>query len=74
MYCAVSAWHDMQPLLELKTQPRVCPVAHDGMHAVYTPAYPARGVTYARIFLEHELQAGPNVEKLFTSVIYEYSY
>ncbi len=22
-----SAWHDMQPFLELKTQPRVCPVS-----------------------------------------------
>jgi hypothetical protein len=25
--CAVSAWHHMQPLLELKTRPRVCPVS-----------------------------------------------
>jgi hypothetical protein len=24
--CVVSAWHDMQPLLELKTQPRDHPV------------------------------------------------
>ncbi len=26
LYCALSAWHDMQPLLELKIWPRVCPV------------------------------------------------
>ncbi len=27
IYCTVSAWHDMQPLLELKTWPRVCPIS-----------------------------------------------
>jgi hypothetical protein len=28
LYCAVSAWHNMQPLLELKTLPRVHPVSY----------------------------------------------
>jgi Myb-like DNA-binding domain len=27
LYCAISAWHDMHPLLELKTWPRVRPVS-----------------------------------------------
>ncbi len=27
LYCAVSAWHDMQPLPRLKTRTRVCPVS-----------------------------------------------
>ncbi len=28
VYCVVSAWHGMQPLLELKTQPGVRPVSY----------------------------------------------